>query len=205
MENNPRAIAAKLSRIAQEIGRIQKDAKNNHQKYKYTSAALVYDKVREKLAEAGIGIMHSSVQVVDMQHQDGNRCLATVSVKLILVDSEDGSTATLTGLGQGADKGDKAIMKAQTAATKYALAVSMLLSWGDDPEADESTDSPKASKSKKKSTKTAAAIIKEVNAASTPEEVDSIARGNRDAYLALSPEDQKKVGAASKAAKAKLS
>ena len=43
-------------------------------------------------------------------------------------------------MGQGTDKGDKAVMKANTAALKYALAGIFLISWGDDPEADVETD-----------------------------------------------------------------
>ncbi len=38
------------------------------------------------------------------------------------------------------DAGDKALMKAQTAAIKYAMARAFNISWGDDPEADPKVD-----------------------------------------------------------------
>lgn len=44
------------------------------------------------------------------------------------------------GFGSGQDAGDKAIMKAQTAAIKYAYMMSLCIATGDDPEADSKTD-----------------------------------------------------------------
>lgn len=43
-------------------------------------------------------------------------------------------------MGSGQDSGDKAVMKAQTAAIKYAYLLSFAISTGDDPEADQRTD-----------------------------------------------------------------
>lgn len=43
---------------------------------------------------------------------------------------------SIVGLGSGQDSGDKAIMKAQTAAIKYAYLLSFAISTGDDPEND---------------------------------------------------------------------
>ena len=40
----------------------------------------------------------------------------------------------------GQDAGDKAVMKAQTAAIKYAYMLSLCIATGDDPEADSKTD-----------------------------------------------------------------
>lgn len=61
----------------------------------------------------------------------------------MLLDAETGETVTITGLGSGQDSGDKAVMKAQTAAIKYAYLLSMAISTGDDPEADIKTDQEK--------------------------------------------------------------
>ena len=43
-------------------------------------------------------------------------------------------------IGSGQDAGDKAVMKAQTAAIKYAYMLSLCIATGDDPEADSKTD-----------------------------------------------------------------
>ena len=59
---------------------------------------------------------------------------------ILLIDKDSGETVTLTGIGSGQDGGDKAVMKAQTAAIKYAYMLSLAISTGDDPEADGKTD-----------------------------------------------------------------
>ena len=59
---------------------------------------------------------------------------------ILLIDKDSGETVTLTGIGSGQDGGDKAVMKAQTAAIKYAYMLSLAISTGDDPEADSKTD-----------------------------------------------------------------
>jgi hypothetical protein len=51
----------------------------------------------------------------------------------------------IVGLGSGQDVGDKAVMKAQTAAIKYAYLMSLAISTNDDPEADSRTDEGTAS------------------------------------------------------------
>ena len=57
-----------------------------------------------------------------------------------MTDSDSGESVKIKGLGSGQDAGDKATMKAQTAAIKYAFLLSFAISTGDDPEADTHTD-----------------------------------------------------------------
>ncbi len=66
--------------------------------------------------------------------------LATVEVEIKLVDKDSGEEAILKGLGNGQDSGDKAIAKGLTSALKYAYMMSLAISTGDDPEADQRTD-----------------------------------------------------------------
>ncbi|WP_196589981.1 ERF family protein, partial [Pectinatus frisingensis] len=66
--------------------------------------------------------------------------LATVKVNITLIDRDSDESITITGLGSGQDAGDKAVMKAQTAAIKYAYMLSFAIATGDDPEADSKTD-----------------------------------------------------------------
>jgi hypothetical protein len=74
-----------------------------------------------------------------MKNARGNteQCV-TVKVTLRLTDGfEEHETE---GMGSGQDAGDKAIMKAQTAAIKYAWMLALSISTGDDPEEDAGTD-----------------------------------------------------------------
>ena len=64
----------------------------------------------------------------------------TVGCNILLIDSESGESIDLYGIGTGQDAGDKAVMKAETAAIKYAYLLSMAISTGDDPEADTDVD-----------------------------------------------------------------
>ncbi|WP_196595110.1 ERF family protein, partial [Pectinatus frisingensis] len=66
--------------------------------------------------------------------------LATVKINITLIDRDSDESITITGLGSGQDAGDKAVMKAQTAAIKYAYMLSFAIATGDDPEADSKTD-----------------------------------------------------------------
>lgn len=79
--------------------------------------------------------------MVDVTNLKGNtEHLATVSVQVHIIDSDSGESVDLFGIGSGQDAGDKAVMKAQTAAIKYAFMRSLCIATGDDPEADGKTD-----------------------------------------------------------------
>ena len=77
----------------------------------------------------------------DVINNKGNtEHLVTVKAVITLVDTESGESVVVTGIGSGQDGGDKAVMKAQTAAIKYAYMLSLAISTNDDPEADSKTD-----------------------------------------------------------------
>ena len=79
--------------------------------------------------------------MIDVTTAKGNtEHLATVQVEITLIDSDSGEFVMFQGIGSGQDAGDKAVMKAQTAAIKYAYMMSLCIATGDDPEADAKTD-----------------------------------------------------------------
>lgn len=127
-----------ISEVMAIAGYVQKDAQNVHQGYKYASAEKVLGKVREALCERGLAV-ESNAELRHFEVFDttkGKRSMAVVHIALTITDGEN--AVTLSGLGQGVDAGDKAIMKGNTAALKYACASGFLISWGDDPEGDPS-------------------------------------------------------------------
>lgn len=136
-----KSLAEHLSDIMSEVGYVQKDAKNDHFKYKYASADAVLTKVREACSKRGIGIVGTQAFVVSYEEQ-------VAVVKVTQTYGLGDQRVTFEGLGSGKDSGDKAIMKANTAALKYLLSLAFNISWGDDPEADSSTDAPKAKAAK---------------------------------------------------------
>lgn len=160
-ETTPLTLEQKMVEIRKRCGYVQKDATNGGQGYTYASAEAVLSKVREAANEHAI-MTQSNVSLVHMSVEEGVT-IAAVHMTLVFSDGS-GAKVVFQGLGQGKDKGDKAVMKANTAALKYALASGLLISWGDDPEADASTDkdTPPTSKRgggrKSETTKTMEAI-----------------------------------------------
>jgi hypothetical protein len=153
VEMKATTLAGKLAEVMAEVGYVQKDATNDFHHYKYASAEAVLRKVNVALSKRGIAV---SSHVTMLHHElttpataaavgatrspdDGKRKLFVVVH--IAADFTDGiDSIHAEGLGEASDAGDKALMKANTAALKYLLANAFMISWGDDPEADPSAD-----------------------------------------------------------------
>lgn len=128
-------LAAKLADISKEIGFIEFDSQNSYHGYQYASAALIIRKLNHALSTRGV------VAYVSRSTATFNGDLAIVNLELTYKDAISGETMYVQGTGSAKDSGDKAIMKAATAAYKYAISHSLTLSWGaEDPEDDFFTD-----------------------------------------------------------------
>ena len=141
MENTK--IAKKLVNVMSECGHIAKNGLNSYHQYKYATAEDVLLKVNSALTKNKIAsvVIPEIASMVDVINLKGNtEHLVTVNVQIKLIDSESGECVDLFGIGSGQDAGDKAVMKAQTAAIKYAYMMSLCIATGDDPEADTKTD-----------------------------------------------------------------
>lgn len=141
MENTK--IAKKLVNVMIECGHIAKNGLNSYHQYKYATAEDVLLKVNTALTKNKIAsvVIPEIASMVDVTNLKGNtEHLVIVNVQIKLIDSESGECVDLFGIGSGQDAGDKAVMKAQTAAIKYAYMMSLCIATGDDPEADTKTD-----------------------------------------------------------------
>lgn len=132
-------ILAKVFELQKRAGAFKKDKQNPHFKYGYASAEGVSEAIKPLFAELGIVVQLNIVPAANM----GNVLVAQAA--LTLIDPVDGSSLEFSSIGSGADSGDKAAMKAATAAQKYATIAAAFGASGDDPEADAKTDAPKAS------------------------------------------------------------
>ena len=140
--DSKKSIAKKMAEVMAEVGYVQKDAANQHHRYKYASADAVLTKVRAACSARGIGITHTDANVMslDWDRPKEGWVHAVVSLTQTYTDSESGESVSYSGLASASDKGDKANMKANTGALKYLLSLAFNISWGDDPEADTSVD-----------------------------------------------------------------
>lgn len=144
-------IAKKLVKIMGECSHIIKTGTNDYHHYKYATAEDVLKKINASLATnkiASMAIPHLESMVEVTTAKGNTEHLATVTIQIHLIDSDSGESVDLYGIGSGQDAGDKAVMKAQTAAIKYAYLLSMCIATGDDPEADIATDENMANTTK---------------------------------------------------------
>ena len=132
-------IGAKLVNVMEACRYMPQDGYNSFQRYKYTTAAGMFAKINEAMTEQGLFTQVEStlVDLRDATTSKGNaEKHAVVKVKITVTDSDTGEAVAFEGLGSGQDGGDKAVMKANTAALKYAYIGGLCLAMSDDPESD---------------------------------------------------------------------
>lgn len=136
-------ISKKLVSVMGECNHIAKNGVNGYHNYTYATAEDVLLKVNDALVKNKIAsiVIPEIKEMTDVKNLKGNtEHLVTISVRIHLIDSDSGECVDLYGIGSGQDAGDKAVMKAQTAAIKYAYMLSLCIATEDDPESDIKTD-----------------------------------------------------------------
>ena len=136
------AIGEKLTAVMEACRYMPKDAENTFQHYRYTTAAGMFAKINEALTSQGLytQVEMNLLDMRDVTTSKGNaEKHAVVSAKITVTDSETGESVTFTGIGSGQDAGDKAVMKGNTAALKYAYIGGLCIAMSDDPESDSGT------------------------------------------------------------------
>lgn len=146
-KTEPQSIASKLVEIMKECSHISKNGTNNYHGYSYATSADVLQMVNASLSRHHMCSI-ATPELLRMEPSTTSKGteehLATVRVDINLIDGDTGETLTISGIGSGQDAGDKAVMKAQTAAIKYAYLLSFAICTDDDPERDENYDSYKS-------------------------------------------------------------
>ena len=136
------SIGTKLVAVMEACRYMPQDGFNSFQKYKYTTAAGMFARINEVMTEQGLFTQVEStlVDLRDATTSKGNaEKHAVVKVKITVTDSETGENVIFEGLGSGQDAGDKAVMKGNTAALKYAYIGGLCIAMSDDPESDTNT------------------------------------------------------------------
>src|SRR5262247_2456505 len=132
-------LAAKLVKVMAAISHIPKRGRNEFFQYDYATEADVADAVRKALVAEGVVLIPSIEDVREREvltRRNQKEVVTTVTMQFTFIDGEHGGVLTFRMSGAGQDGGDKGIMKAITAATKYAALKSLCLPTGDDPEAE---------------------------------------------------------------------
>lgn len=137
------ALYEKLSLVMKSCSYIEKTGENTFHGYSYVTSSDVLERVNDALSSVGLitTVTPTLLDLREVQTAKGNIDKhAAVSVTISIIDIENGNSVQISGIGSGQDSGDKAIMKAETAAIKYAYMLSFCIATGDDPEADTNTD-----------------------------------------------------------------
>lgn len=136
-------LVAKLAAVMASVSHVEKSGRNTAQGYSYATEADVLAAVRKGLAERQV-MLTPKVDRLDwrqIQGKNGPIAVATVHVTFTAHDGETGETMEVAStVGEGMDSGDKAVFKAMTGATKYAVLKLFLIPTGDDPEKDDAPE-----------------------------------------------------------------
>lgn len=135
-ENTKAKLFQKILAVQRVIEPLEKTGRNNFHRYNYTTAGDVLLPVQRACNEQGLVI---SADCIDSKIEPGR---AEVTVQLTVFDSETGESHSVTAPGYAEDfshkdgkpTGDKAVYKALTGATKYAVRSFFCLPSEDDPE-----------------------------------------------------------------------
>ena len=136
-------LRGKLVAIYEELDHVEKAGRNKTQNYNFVRSADVLRDVRTAFAAHRIYAETNFTETgsYDIKtNSGGNMHASKVKVDIILYDVDSDETKHISGLGDGADVGDKGVYKAQTGAVKNALRNGLLLPDEADPEADTSVD-----------------------------------------------------------------
>jgi hypothetical protein len=123
-------LATKLVKILGALGAVEKKGYNSHQKYHYMREVDVMEALKAQLIQEKI-IMLTSSEFVDIQKKEGKDktdFVTTVKTTHTFIDSETGEQYSVSSVGSGYDSSDKGASKAITAATKYAIMKTFMIS-----------------------------------------------------------------------------
>lgn len=141
-------LYAKIAAVMAEMSGISKDGVNRHFDYKFVTADAVADKVRQLLSARGVAFFAAIVgrEMLPMQRtytdkKTGEVLTAysnrwVVDFEFTFADSDTGEYEVRKWSAEADAADDKGINKCATAAEKYFLLKTFIVSTGDEPDAD---------------------------------------------------------------------
>lgn len=146
VENLGRPVVAALCRVMQAVRNVPKAGYNQLQRYHYHRDADIAEAVGKALAEEGVILIPSLHEVRDLptrQTRDGGQMFrCEVIVTYTAIHAESGDSISFNMAGAGEDTGDKALYKALTGASKYAMKKLFNIGESDDAENDSGHTTP---------------------------------------------------------------
>ena len=131
-------ILSKLTAIMTEVDYIQKDARNEHGKYRYASEKAIKEAIHPALAKHRV-VFQMNAQAPTCP--DGKT--QYVPVEYIFWDADTGESISGNFVGSAHTRDEKGYYAAITGAIKYILTSTFLIPTGDDPEDPKNDAKPK--------------------------------------------------------------
>ena len=150
-----------LRKALKEKGILQREGRNDYDKYKYFSEAQYKELFTGLLSEHGLELKFSELDYDTFNGTDKQANGRMPRLEFYLFDIETGFFETTVITGEGIDKGDKAGYKAYTGALKYYLANTFLVATGDNVE-EESPDYKMNDKAERKASAKQIAVLRKV-------------------------------------------
>lgn len=129
-------LYAKLAAVMAAMSRIEKNGTNKHFNYKYATAEDVADAVRSQLAAQNIAFF---AEMIESFVENGVR---EVVFEFTFACGDTGAVVSKRWRSESRAGDDKSINKCATAAEKYFLLKTFIISTGDEPDADADGDQP---------------------------------------------------------------
>lgn len=120
-------------------GMLQRKGSNTFDRYKYFTEAQYKELFTELLTDASLDLSFSIENVENYTGTDKQPFGRIVYLRFVLTDVDTGDREESLVVGEGMDKGDKAVYKAMTGALKYYFANTFLVVTGDEVEAYDAT------------------------------------------------------------------
>lgn len=121
----------KIARIMGNVARIPKRGRNDFHKYDFVTEGDVVDAIRTQLSEERIAFFARMLSFE--QVPAGEKSVKTsAAFEFIFADADTGDVMVCPWHGEALDNGDKGVNKAATAALKYFLLKTFMISTGED-------------------------------------------------------------------------
>lgn len=123
--DKPLNLAAKIAKIAAELGPLAKTGENKEQKYKFIENAEVSAAIRAAQQKVGVAVLptidnYTVSEVKSKYGALGYHYIINFTFRVVNTDNPDDCFES-KWLGESTDFGDKGINKAETAGEKYFL------------------------------------------------------------------------------------
>lgn len=154
------SLYTKMAEIMGEIGNIPKEGTNTHFNYKFVTADAIADRIRKALSDRKIAffaaITHRELVQFSQKYIDGNTGAVkseksinrwVVDFEFTFADGDSGEVEKRPWTAEADANDDKGINKCATAAEKYFLLKTFVVSTGDEPDSD--GDQPRKAKQQK--------------------------------------------------------